>query len=189
MRLPAVFVPRRKSPLEITLWLLLASITILLSGCGGPLRAYYYEDDQRYRYYETKSDDVLLVSPTGQVGNVSFLVRSKGSPSISEDGQLFWNQMGQSEPFPLLMVGTTTWNADAADWNMAGYEIAPETGRCRPFALLVLPESYSDHPADNWFKKRSCLNLVWDVPVSILADVFFAVGFLVMLTPIGLGGH
>ena len=165
--------------IEMTLCLLLAGITMSLSGCGGgPLRAYYYQDDQHYRYYETKADEVLLVSPDGKVGNASFLMRRKGYPSINEEGQLFWNTRDRSDPFPLLLVGTTAWNSDVADWDMAEHEIAPETGQCRVNALMWVPwfgESYTDKPHDPFFKRRSCWHLVWAIPTWTVVDAFFLV--------------
>jgi hypothetical protein len=81
----------------------------------------------------------LLVSPNGKVGNALFLMRRKGYPSINEEGQLFWNNWEESDPFPLLMVGTTAWNSDVADWDMARYKIAPETGISIANALILIP--------------------------------------------------
>jgi len=207
--------------IEITLWLLLAGITMSLSGCGGgPLRAYYYQDDQQYRYYETKADEVLLVSPVGKVGNATYRVREKGYPSLNERGELVWNSGLKPEPaaseipnvskpqwlpwgnwplsqpdgapkvqepepmvgyppFTLLDVGVVKWNSDTADWDMAGYEIAPETGLCRVNALMWIPwfnESYADRPHDPFFKRCSCWHLVWAIPTWIVVDAFFLVG-------------
>jgi hypothetical protein len=85
--------------IEITLWVLLAGITMSLSGCGSdPLRAYYYQDDQQYRYYEMKSGEVLLVSPNGQVGNATSIVRGGGYPSLNERGGLVWHKGREPEP-------------------------------------------------------------------------------------------
>ena len=166
--------------IEITLLLLLAGITMSLSGCGGgPLRAYYYQDDQHYRYYETKADEVLLVSPDGKVGNATYRVRGKGYPSLNERGELVWNNGLKPEPVTLLDVGVVKWNADTADWDMAGYEIAPETGLCRVNALMWIPwfnESYADRPHDPFYKRRSCWHLVWAIPTWIVVDAFFLVG-------------
>ena len=163
----------------ISLWLLLAGITMSLSGCGGgPLRAYYYQDDQHYRYYETKADEVLLVSPDGKVGNATYRVRWKGYPSLNERGELVWNNGLKPEPVTLLDVGVVKWNSDMADWNMEGNEIAPETGTCRVNALLWIPwfnESYTDRPHDPFFKRRSCWHLVWAIPTWTVVDAFFLV--------------
>lgn len=250
----------KKVSIGITLWLLLASITMSLSGCGGgPLRAYYFQDDQHYRYYETKSGDVLLVSPGGQVGNATSFVGGQGYPSIvredkylasgndpkpeppapeisevskakwfpwsiRENGHLVWNNGPKPEPpapevsevseakwfpwgnFPLSpptsepaaqlpkpdyeaspsilpMVGTTTWKSDVADWDMAGYEIAPETGACKPYALSITAASFFPTPYEPFFKKRSCWNVLWDVPVSVLGDALM--GALIILKGYG----
>jgi hypothetical protein len=205
--------------LEMTLCLLLAGITMSLSGCG-PLRAYYYQDDQHYRYYETKSDEVLLVSPDGKVGNATSLVRGRGYHSLNERGELVWNSGLKPEPaaseipnvtnpqwfpwgnwplsppdsapkvqepepkvgyppFTLLDDGVVKWNSDTADWDLAGYEIAPETGLCRVNALLFIPwfnESYAARPYDPFFKKRSCWHLAWAIPTWSVVDAFFLVG-------------
>ena len=258
----------KKVSIGITLWLLLAGITVSLSGCGGgPLRAYYYQDDQHYRYYETKSGEVLLVSPGGQVGIATSFVGGQGYPStrsedrhsasgndpkpeppppeisevskprwfpwgnlplesetsqaqwfpgsIREKEQLVWNNGPKPEPpvpqvsnvsnpkwFPwgnwplssptsepaaqspkpkdeppsfhtLSILGTTTWKSDRVDWDMAGYEIVPETGACKPYALSVTAAALWT-PYDPFFKKRPCWNMLWDVPVSILGDALVA---------------
>jgi len=241
----------KKVSIGITLWLLLAGITMSLSGCGGgPLRAYYYQDDQHYRYYETKSGEILLVSPGGQVGIATHSVREQGYPSIRskdedsisdngpqpeppapevsevseaqwfpwsirEEGQLVWNNGPQPEPpasevsnvskskwfpwgnFPLSsptskpaaqsskpedeppsfhalsILRTTTWKSEMADWDMAGYEIAPETGACKPYALSITASALWT-PYDPFFKARPCWNVLWDVPASVLGDALAA---------------
>jgi hypothetical protein len=212
--------------IEITLWLLLAGITMSLSGCGGgPYRAYYYQDDQHYRYYETKSGDVLLVSPGGQVGNATSFVGGQGYPSImneargSVSGSVSGNgpkpeppapEVSKAKWFPwgnwplsppasepaaqspkpdnerppssLPMVGATTWKSDVADWDMASYEIAPETGACKPYALSITAASFST-PYDPFFKKRSCWNVLWDVPASLFGDALM--GTLIILKGYG----
>lgn len=270
--------------IEISLWLLLVGITISLSGCGGgPLRAYYYQDDQHYRYYETKSGEVLLVSPGGQVGIATSFVGGHGYPStrsedthsasvndlkpapepptsegsnvskpkwfpwgnfpleseasqaqwfhgtIREEGQLVWNTGPKPEPpapeisnvsdpkwFPwgnwplssptsepaaqspktedeppsfhtLSILGTTPWKSDRADWDMAGYEIVPETGACKPFALSATAAALWT-PYDPFFKKRPCWNMLWDVPVSILGDALVA-SVIVMRIGLALRGY
>ena len=243
----------KKVSIGTTLWMLLAGITMLLNGCGGgPYRAYYYQDDQHYRYYETKSGDVLLVSPGGQVGNATSFVGGQGYPSIMkeargsvsgngpkpeppapevskatwspwsrhEEGQLAWNngpkleqpapEVSKAKWFPwgnwplsppasepaaqsptpdnerppssLPMVGATTWKSDVADWDMASYAIAPETGACKPYALSITAASFST-PYDPFFKKRSCWNVLWDVPASLLGDALM--GALIILKGYG----
>jgi hypothetical protein len=255
----------KKVSIGITLWLLLAGITMSLSGCGGgPLRAYYYQDDQHYRYYETTSGDVLLVSPGGQVGNATHSVREQGYPSIRsedrssasgndpqpelpapeisegseaqwfpwsirEEGHLVWNNgpkpeslspdvSNVSDPkwFPwgnwplssptskpaaqsskpeneapkfytLPILGTTTWKSDKADWDMAGYEIAPETGACKPYALSITAAAFVT-PYEPFYKKRPCWNSLWDVPASILGDALVA-SLIAMRIGLAFGGH
>ena len=56
---------------------------------------------------------------------------------------------------------------------MAGYEIVPETGACKPYALSVAAAALWT-PYDPFFKKRPCWNMLWDVPVSILGDALVA---------------
>ena len=267
-----------------TLWLLLVGITISLSGCGGgPLRAYYFQDDQHYRYYETRSGEVLLVSPGGQVAIATNLVGGQGYPStrsedrhsasgndpkqesgpaaakvsnvskpkwfpwgnfpleseasqaqwfpgpIREEGQLVWingpkpelpapeiSNVSDPKWFPwgnwplssptsepaaqsskpedeppsfhtLSILGTTTWKSDRADWDMAGYEIVPETGACKPYALSVTAAAFWT-PYDPFFKKRACWNTLWDVPASILGDAL-AASVIVMRIGMALSGY
>jgi len=57
---------------------------------------------------------------------------------------------------------------------MASYEIATETGACKPFALSVTLHAAYPTPYDPFFKKRSCWHVLWDVPASLLGDAFVA---------------
>jgi len=190
----------RIASMEFMLWLLLACITMSLSGCGGgPLRTYYYEDD---RYDETKSGGVLLVSPGGQVVDATSVVSQNGYPSIgSEDGSLAGNEGRKPKPpAPELsppagepaadlpkpdderpsgtLVRTPAWKSDVADWDTSGYEIATGTGGCRPYMLSITVASFAE-PNDPSLKKRSCWNLLWDIPASFLIDA--AMGSLIIM--------
>lgn len=74
---------RRISASRIALGFLLAGVAIPLAACGGgPYRAYYYEDDRHYRFYESKSGDVLVVSPHGQIATATSVVEKAGYPSL-----------------------------------------------------------------------------------------------------------
>ena len=75
--------------------------------------------------------------------------------------------------YTLPILGTTTWKSDRVDWDMAGYEIAPETGACKPYALSITAASVWT-PYAPFFKNRSCWNVLWDVPASILGDALVA---------------
>ena len=65
------------------------------------------------------------------------------------------------------MVGTTTWNSGAGDWDMADHELAPETGSCKPHYGFI----WNPVPHDPESQKRSCWHHLWDVPVGTLKDV------------------
>lgn len=70
---------------RIVLGLLVTAVMIPLAACGGgPYRAYYYEDDHHYRFYESKSGDVLLVSPRGQIATATSVVTKSGYPSLQD---------------------------------------------------------------------------------------------------------
>jgi hypothetical protein len=75
----------QKVSIAFTLGLLLTVVTLSLSGCSGGPRAYYQEDDEHYRYYETKSHEVLLVSPDREVVNATSFVTENGYPSLSSN--------------------------------------------------------------------------------------------------------
>jgi hypothetical protein len=62
---------------------LVTAVMIPFAACGGgPYRAYYYEDDHHYRFYESKTGDVLLVSPRGQIATATSVVTKAGYPSL-----------------------------------------------------------------------------------------------------------
>lgn len=84
----------KKVSIAFTLGLLLTGVTLSLSGCSGGPRAYYQEDDAHYRYYETKSHEVLLVSPGGQMVNATSVVTENGYPSLrsNKDGSVVGNE-------------------------------------------------------------------------------------------------
>ena len=74
---------------RIVLGFLVTAVTIPLAACGGgPYRAYYYEDGHYYRFYESNSDDVLLVSPHGQIATATSVVKKAGYPSLQSPNNL-----------------------------------------------------------------------------------------------------
>lgn len=161
----------RTISMEITLWLLLAGITMALSGCGGSLhRAYHYEGD---RYHETQSGGDRFIGPGGQLANATSVVSVDRSPSInsSKDVSLVENEGGKPDPPSIApMVETTASKSDVADRDMAGYEIVPETGGCKPFALSITAAAFRTP----YEKRHSCWNLLWDIPAGVLLDAFVA---------------
>jgi len=164
---------QRTVSIEITLWLLLACITMSLSGCGGGIhRAYYYEDD---RYDETKSGGVLPVGPGGQVVNATSVVSEEGSPSIisSEEGYSVENEGRELDP-----PGPEVWKSDVADWDMTGYEVVTEPGGCKPLVLSITAASFRK-PNE---PRRSCWNLLWDIPAGVLLDALAAYEVAIKIT-------
>ena len=147
-----------------------AGMTVLL-GCGGFPRAYFHEDDYG-RYYDTKSGQVLWVTPDGTVADVTFLRHTldhRARPFFGEKVEPSWidgdNKVVLFEPERL---GRARWND--GDWGLSDYETAPETGMCRPLmAIAVWP---LDAPLNRYrealeSKRHSCLPLMWKAPVAV----------------------
>ena len=77
---------------------LVTAVMIPLAACGGgPYRAYYFEDDHHYRFYESKTGDVLLVSPNGQIATATSVVKKVGYPSL-QDPNDHALELGETQP-------------------------------------------------------------------------------------------
>jgi hypothetical protein len=247
---------------RIALGFLLTGVTIPFAACGGgPYRAHYYEDAHHYRFYESNSGEILLVSPHGQIATATSVVSKAGYPSLHNpndptshsgegqmprridqtglgspastwlpwtaqehgNAQIIWNlgarpdssapkvstpkwfpwgnwplsppqsqpvvDQGPSDVHPtstiLPSAGITTWKSDIGDWDMDRYDVAPMTGSCRPYSISITMHAVHPAPHDPFFKKRSCWNALWDVPVSIATDslvgALFAFGGMMSL--------
>ena len=60
------------------------------------------------------------------------------------------------------------------DWDMSAYEVAPESGRCKPlFGALTMDNREND-------RRRSCWNRLWEVPTAVVV-VPLTVGVIVGL--------
>lgn len=117
----------KKVSIAVTFGLLLTGVAQSLSGCSVGSRAYYEEDEEHFRYYLTKSDQVLLVSPGGHVVNATSVVKENGYPSLrtNKDRSVVGNedrQPGLSEheipsisetqgpPWSIREDGDVVWN-------------------------------------------------------------------------------
>lgn len=99
---------------RIALGFLLAGVTIPLTACGGgPYRAHYYEDDHHYRFYESKSGEVLLVSPHGQIATATSVASKAGYPSLHNPNDL----TPHSEEGPMKRgIDQTSSGSAASSW-------------------------------------------------------------------------
>jgi hypothetical protein len=132
------------------------SLSILLwAGCAspGPPRAYFAEDNYA-RYYATESGRILRVEGDGTVVDVTCLPpeMAKGAPRETLSSTLC--PSGNVE-----ILGKTKRMND--DWNLTAYDVAPETGTCKPLLTLFI---------DAWLeeKRHSCWNRTWEVPAAAL---------------------
>ncbi|MGH7209001.1 MAG: hypothetical protein ACREIL_06430 [Nitrospiraceae bacterium] len=206
--------------MEVTLWLLLACITMSLSGCGGgPPRAYFYESLSGDRFYETTAQKVEQVTDGQQVREsqvpVILWVTTKGEvvditaavgttrftqgaefpvrESSEEQSRLLWaledtNQGNAVEQRDItsFMVKKVPWDAVKQDWDLSGFDIAPETGRCRPLTLNIQGPGrdflgIGGPPSkDPSMKRRNCLHLMLDIPLKIMVMSPPVMGALVM---------
>jgi hypothetical protein len=147
-----------------------------LTGCGGGLhRTYYYETD---RYDETKSGGVLLVSPGEQMVNATSVVNETEIPPImsSQDWTLVGKEGWKPEP-----PSHELWKSDPADWDTSGYEVVTEPGGCKPYGLSITM-AHLRTPNE---PKRSCWNLLWDIPAGLLLDAFVVSLILAKLSLMG----
>lgn len=158
------------SPRRGLLLAVIAGMTVLI-GCGGLPRAYFHQDEYG-RYYDTKSGQVLWVTPDGTVTDVTFLRHTLyhgARPSFGEQAEPLW--IDKESKVVLLRperLGRVRWTD--GDWDLSEYDTAPETGMCRPpMAIILWP---LDAPLNRYryaleSKRYSCLLLIRDTPVAV----------------------
>ncbi len=154
----------------VILILAMAELTVLL-GCGGLPRTYFHEDEYG-RYYDTKSGQVLWVTPDGTVSDASFLrytLSHRARPFYGKNAELAWID-GDSRVvlFEPIRLGRARWTD--GDWDLSNYDTASETGMCRlPMTTALWP---LDAPVNRYryaleSKRHSCLPLIWKAPVAV----------------------
>jgi hypothetical protein len=187
-------------PLQIP-WVALLFLTVLLTGCAGAPRAYFYEGPSG-RFYETTSErvermmnhaqvlwegpvPVLLwvttkgevVDMTAAVGTTTFVQTEKVPfrESSEEQARLLWGLRDISS----FMVKKVPWDAVTQDWDLSGFDLVPETGKCKPLTMnlhsLLSTPLRDARSKDPYMKRHNCLNLVWEIPAITLALVYGAI--------------
>lgn len=208
-------------PLQIP-WVALLFLTVLLTGCAGAPRAYFYEGASG-RFYETTSErverimnqeqvlwegpvPVLLwvttkgevVDMTAAVGNTTF-VQSEKVPfreSSEEQARLLWglrepdsNHLVEPSDISSFMIKKVPWDEVTQDWDLSGFELVPETGKCKPLTMnlrsLLSTPLRDARSKDPYMKRHNCLNLVWEIPAITLA-IGYGLIFLPLAAPLSL---
>jgi hypothetical protein len=193
-------------PLQVT-YIAMLLLTVLLTGCGGAPRAYFYEGPSGDRFYETTAEkleqitegqqvwetrmpDILWVTPRGEVVDITAavgttkFVQAKEFPTrenSEEQSRLLWglrdterDNLVEPKDITSFVVRKVPWNEVTQDWDLSGFDIASETGRCRPITLnlntpSLLSNPFGESPSkDPSMKRRNCLNLVWEIPLSMI---------------------
>ena len=195
-------------PLQIT-YITMLLLTVLLTGCGGVPRAYFYEGPSGDRFYETTSEkveqimegqavwetqvpDILWVTTRGEVvditaavGTTKFVQAKDFFPireNSEEQSRLLWgfrdtgrdNLLVELKDITSFLVRKVPWNEVKQDWDLSGFDIVTETGRCRPITMdlktpTLLSNPFGEFPSkDPSMKRRNCLNLVWEIPLSVI---------------------
>ena len=156
-----------------------ASLVSGLIGCSD-LRAYFHWESTG-RFYETTTQNILWVTHRGEVVNLTsavgtnhFLETDSGYPKRETDAEtarLIWSEWDdvKDKPtevdIPPFMIGKVAWMAERNDWDLSGYDIAPETGRCARVSLEGTLGKEKPSPRDPVQKRHNCLNLLWEIPV------------------------
>lgn len=137
---------------------LLAGVLLALSSaCATPgAPRTQLREDAYARYYATTDGRTLRVEKDGTVLDVTCmpldLVEGKALREIPQgfcpNGK--FPELGRVE-------------ASGGGWDMSGYPVAAETGRCRP--LLRAPSIEGDQEP----RRHSCWNRLWEVPAALVA--------------------
>lgn len=158
--------------------LLIAAIIQLtgLLGCGVLPQAYFHEDEYG-RYYDTKSGQVLWVTPDGIITDVSFLrhtLYDRARPSLGTAAEPSWiDRDSQIVLHTPERLGNALWTD--GDWDLSDYDTVPESGMCRPPSAMTpwpldTPVNQYRRALEN--KRRSCLLLIWKTPIAVTKSGF-----------------
>ena len=168
-----------------------AALVSGLIGCSGPHSYYHWESGGRF--YETTTQNILWVSDRGEVVNLTsavgtehFLITRFGYPKRETDAEtarLIWSEW-ENVPdhhtvvdITSFMIGKVAYMAERHDWDLSGYDIAPETGRYARVSPAGILGNVKPSPRDPVLKRHNCFDLLWEIPVGFLLFVPF------MLTP------
>jgi len=154
----------------LSLIVLCLGIFLITSGCatGDPPRTYILEDGQG-RYYETHTGRFLRVAPDGVVYDITCAQAKtqQGGLILPEQRGGFFNVSDCNEMGWVVRLGQVTRAND--DWDLAGYNVAPETGTCKPLFLM----------GSKLVRGRfSCWNRLWEIPLGIITIGIAGAGML-----------
>jgi hypothetical protein len=143
------------------------SLLLLLGGCATPGPPHdYVAKSNSATVYDTESGKLLRIEQDGTVYDITCV----GS----------WNYV--KEPIDALdercrdgkieMIGSVT--EVEGEWDMSGYDIAPETGCCEPLIPLFGRLEY---------KRRSCWHRLWEVPTfAVLVPLGIVLFYVTSIT-------
>jgi hypothetical protein len=138
--------------------------------------------------WETRVPGILWVTTRGEVVDITAavgttkFVQAKEFPfreSSEEQSRLLWglrdterDNLVEPRDITSFVVRKVPWNEVKQDWDLSGFDIAPETGRCAPITVnlkspFLLSSPFGESPSkDPSMKRRNCLNLVWELPLA-----------------------
>jgi hypothetical protein len=142
--------------------------------------------------WETRVPNILWVTTRGEVvditaavGTTKFVQAKEFFPireNSEEQSRLLWgfrdtgrdNLLVELKDITSFVVRKVPWNEVKQDWDLNGFDIVTETGRCRPITMdlkapTLLSNPFGESPyKDPSMKRRNCLNLVWEMPLSMI---------------------
>jgi hypothetical protein len=141
-----------------------------------------------------------VVDMTAAVGTTTFVQAEKVPfrESSEEQARLLWefreperDHLVEPRDISSFMVKKVPWDAATQDWDLSGFDLVPETGKCKPLTMnlrSLLNTPFRDaRSKDPYMKRHNCLNLVWEIPAITLAIVYGALLVLPIAAPLSLG--